>query len=211
MDLPHRQPERGDLDLVLYERLLPAVPESVALIRHELQAALARHRLAADRIHDIGLILSEAATNVVLHAYRHGPPGPLYVSATLRAEALTTSICDCGPGLQARSDSPGLGLGIALMSKLCDRLRVCSEPPDGTCVHAIFEGAGSISSPPPVAESGRAEIYGEYLRRLRAVHAELAEDTQAAIAEARQAAAHARRGRRERQGDRPRHLGPQRV
>jgi anti-sigma regulatory factor (Ser/Thr protein kinase) len=202
MDLPQPAPERGNLDLVLYERLLPAVPDSVPLIRHELQAVLARDRLAAHRVADIGLLLSEAATNVVLHAYRDGPPGPLYVSATLRGRALTTSICDCGPGMRPRTDSPGMGVGIALMTKLCDQLRVCSEPPDGTCVHATFEPVAAGSSSRGTAAGSRAEMYGEYLRRLEVVHAALADDTQAAIAQARQAVAHARRGRRERGFDR---------
>jgi serine/threonine-protein kinase RsbW/stage II sporulation protein AB (anti-sigma F factor) len=204
MDLPRPQPERGDLDLVLYERLLPAVPDSDPLVRLELQAVLERHRLAADRLFDIALLISEAATNAVLHAYPDGTPGPLYVSATLRGRALTTSICDSGPGMRGHVDSPGMGVGIALMTTLCDQLRVCSDPPDGTCVHATFEAVATASSPNTTTEHSRADLYGEYLRRLRAVHAALAQDTQAAVAQARLAVAHARRGRRERDSDRPR-------
>jgi stage II sporulation protein AB (anti-sigma F factor) len=203
MDLPHPQPERGDLDLVLYERLLPAVPDSVALVRLELEAVLERHGLAADRLSDIGLLLSEAATNAVLHAYHDRPPGPLYVSATLRGRALTTSICDCGPGMRGHVDSPGMGVGIALMTTLCDALRVCSDPPDGTCVHATFEAVAAASSPDPTPRRDRAELYADYMRRRRAVHEALAQDTQAAIAQARQTVAHARRGQRERGCVRP--------
>ena len=193
-------PVRRDLDHVVYERLLPAVPENVSRLRRGVQAVLARHRLAADRASDIGLVVSEAATNAVLHAYRDGPAGPLYVSATIHGHELIISVCDCGPGIRARADSPGLGVGIALMSKLCDKLRVSSEPPYGTCVHATFEAA-TITSPDMPSEDSRAQMYREYLRHLRALHGALADDTQAAIAQARQTVAHARRGRLERHGD----------
>jgi anti-sigma regulatory factor (Ser/Thr protein kinase) len=200
MALPQRVSERRDLDQVVYERLLPAVPENISRLRTEFQAVLARHGLAADRAPDIGLVVSEAATNAVLHAYRAASPGPLYASATIRGHALTISICDCGPGIRERSDSPGLGLGIALMEKLCDELRVRSKPPHGTCVHATFEAA-TTGSPDLPREGNRAQMYREYLRHLEAVRGALADDTQAAIAQARQTVAHARRGRRERQGD----------
>jgi hypothetical protein len=162
-------------------------------------------------VSDIALLLSEAATNAVLHAYRDGLPGPLYVSVTLGGQALTTSICDCGAGMRPRSDSPGLGVGMALMTKLCDDLRVCSGSPNGTCVHATFEAVVTPSSSDLTADDSRAELYGEYLRRLHAVHAALAGDTQAAVAEARQTVAHARRTRRERQGHQPPRVARPRV
>jgi serine/threonine-protein kinase RsbW/stage II sporulation protein AB (anti-sigma F factor) len=211
MKLPQPVSERGDLDVVLYERLVPAVPQSVSLVRTELRAVLEGHRLAAGRVSDIVVLLSEAATNAVLHAYRDGQPGPLYVSATLCGQALTTSICDSGPGMEPRSDSPGLGVGMALMTKLCDQLRVCSEPRKGTCVHATFDAVVTPASSDLTAQRSRAEIYGEYLRRLHAVQAGLADDTHAAVAQARHAVAHARCGRRERQGSRTPRVAHPRV
>lgn len=168
-------------------------------MRLELLDALAHHRLAAARAHDIGLVVSEAATNAVLHAYGQGPPGPLYVSAVLVGGALTISVCDCGSGMRARTDSPGLGVGVALMTRLCDELDVSSEPAQGTCVHATFESSASASVPgrlPDATRGVRGEMLGEYVRLLRATHATLAEDTEAAIAQARQTLAHVRRRRR---------------
>lgn len=185
--------------LLIYERLLPAIPQSVGRIRLELLDALARHRLAPARAHDIGLLVSEAATNAVVHAYRRAPPGPLYASAVLVGAALTVSVCDCGSGMRARPDSPGLGVGIALMIRLCDKLEVSSEPAQGTCVHASFERSAAASvpgRPPDATGDERGQMLGEYVRLLRATHAALAEDTEAAIAQARQTLAHVRRRRR---------------
>jgi anti-sigma regulatory factor (Ser/Thr protein kinase) len=190
-----------DPGVLIYERLLPAIPESVGRVRRELLVALARHQLAPARASDIGLLVSEAATNAVLHAYRQAPPGPLYVSAILVGDGLTISVCDCGSGLQARTDSPGLGVGIALMTRLSDELDVSSEPAQGTCVHATFESPAPASwRQPDTAGDQRGQMLGEYVRLLHATHAQLAEDTDAAIAQARQTLAHVRQRRAARRG-----------
>lgn len=196
-----REGRSGPIDpgLLIYERLLPAIPQSVGRIRAELLGALARHRLAPARAQDIRLLVSEAATNAVLHAYRQAPPGPLYVSALLVGDALTISVCDCGSGMRARADSPGLGVGIRLMTRLCDELDVSSEPAQGTCVHATFKSPASGSVPgcsTGATGDQRAEMLGEYVRLLRASHARLADDTDAAIAQARQTLARVRQRRR---------------
>ena len=81
---------------MIYERVLPALAGSVTRIRSELMQTLALHELAADRRADIALVVSEATTNAVLHAYGDTTPGPLYVAATLGGESLTVWICDFG-------------------------------------------------------------------------------------------------------------------
>ena len=211
---PEARSGPADPGVLIYERLLPAIPQNVGRVRLELLGALARRQLASARAHDIGLLASEAATNAVLHAYRQPPPGPLYVSAVLVGDALTISVCDCGSGMRARTDSPGLGVGIALMTRLCDELQVSSEPAQGTCVHATFENpaAGSVPGPAAAAGEQRGQMLGESVRLLRATHATRAEDTQAALAETRQTLAHVRRHRRARRGTtnigRPQGLGP---
>ena len=64
-----------DPGLLIYERVLPALAGSVTRIRSELMQTLARHDLAADRRTDIALVLSEATTNAVRHAYRDATRG----------------------------------------------------------------------------------------------------------------------------------------
>lgn len=64
---------------------------------------------------------SEALTNVVLHAYGERP-GEIHVTAALTGGQLWVLVADDGRGLDARSGSPGLGLGLGLISRLTDDL-----------------------------------------------------------------------------------------
>jgi hypothetical protein len=63
-----------DPGLLIYERVLPALAGSAARIRRELIETLARHNLATDRRADIAAVVSEAANNAILHAYRDPAP-----------------------------------------------------------------------------------------------------------------------------------------
>ena len=59
----------------------PAVPESVADARNALRTL--GHESGAEEVvlDAIALCVSEAVTNVVVHAYRHGPVGDVWVTA----------------------------------------------------------------------------------------------------------------------------------
>src|SRR5262245_39806613 len=117
-----------DPGLLIYERVLPALAGSATQIRRELMQTLAQHDCAADRRADIALVVSEAATNAVLHAYGETTPGPLYVAATLGGASLTVWICDIGRGMLPRRESPGLGLGLGLITQLCDEVLISQTP-----------------------------------------------------------------------------------
>jgi serine/threonine-protein kinase RsbW len=194
-----------DPGLLIYERVLPALAGSVTRIRSELMQTLALHELAADRRADIALVLSEATTNAVLHAYGDTTPGPLYVATTLGGESLTVWICDSGSGMRPRRDSPGLGLGLGLgvISRLCDEVLISSDANAGTCVTATFARVARIAAPgarerTPTPGSARREILLDYLRALRAAHTALRQDTDAVLAQADLAVARARRLRHKR-------------
>ena len=194
-----------DSGLLIYERLLPALPQSVGRIRNELTEALTWHQLAGDRHADIALVVSEAATNAVLHAYLDTTPGPLYAAATLASDSLTVWISDFGRGMLPRRDSPGLGLGTILMSRLCDNLVISSDANDaGTCVTAAFDRPTRAAGNPtdrrhlPTPGSDRREILVDYLHALRAASVALRQDTDAVLAQADLAVAHARRQRHQR-------------
>jgi len=192
-----------DPGLLIYERVLPALADSATQIRSELMHTLAQHDCAADRRDDIALVVSEAATNAVLHAYGDTTPGPLYVAATLGGESLTVWICDIGSGMVPRRDSPGLGLGLGLITQLCDELLISSDANAGTCVTVTFERVARRAAlggrhRTPAPGSGRREILVDYLRALRAAHTALQHDTDAVLAQAELAVARARRLRRQR-------------
>jgi anti-sigma regulatory factor (Ser/Thr protein kinase) len=100
------------------ELLLPARAENVAIVRHALGALGEVLEVDAQRLSDIRLAVTEACTNVVVHAYPDGKEGPLEVLATLRGEELTVVVRDEGKGISPRQDSPGLGLGLPLIASL---------------------------------------------------------------------------------------------
>ena len=194
-----------DPGLLIYERVLPALPTSVARIRSELIESLTWHDLAADRHADIALVVSEAAENAVLHAYLDTSPGPLYVAATLGGDCLTVWVSDFGRGMLPRSDSPGLGLGTLLMCRLCDALQISSDADAaGTCVTATFAPMARAAERStdrrhsPTPGSGRREILLDYLHALRATNTALRQDTDAVLAQADLAVARARRLRHQR-------------
>ena len=80
--------------------------------------------IAVDR-DAIGVVVSEAVTNAVLHAYRDRErPGDVHVSARLERDGVEISIADDGLGLRPRPDSPGVGLGMPLIADLADRVEI---------------------------------------------------------------------------------------
>ncbi len=101
-----------------------ATPAAVGTARNGvLQFALA---MGADpsTIKSIAVAVGEACTNVVVHAYRHSTPGEMVVSASVLDGDLTVQVVDHGVGMSPRPDSPGIGMGLPLMSKLSDRLEI---------------------------------------------------------------------------------------
>jgi anti-sigma regulatory factor (Ser/Thr protein kinase) len=88
----------------------------------------------------VRLSVSEALSNVVLHA--HGADAADEQHLVLVAEAGDTScwitITDEGDGLRARADSPGMGLGLALIANSCDELSLDAGRDGGTVVRMTF-------------------------------------------------------------------------
>jgi anti-sigma regulatory factor (Ser/Thr protein kinase) len=89
---------------------------------------------------DIALAITEATTNVVLHAYRDREiPG----GVSIKAEAFDDHVClyvlDEGSGLSPRVDSPGLGLGLGLIAQVADSADVRTAETGGTEVVMRFK------------------------------------------------------------------------
>jgi anti-sigma regulatory factor (Ser/Thr protein kinase) len=118
-------------DTAHFELRLPARPENVAVVRHAFGGLGEAVDLSDQTLADIKLAVTEACTNVVVHAYPAGE-GPLIVHADVDpgAHLLTVVISDEGRGIVPRADSPGLGLGLPLIATLADSLELDS-PEDG--------------------------------------------------------------------------------
>jgi serine/threonine-protein kinase RsbW/stage II sporulation protein AB (anti-sigma F factor) len=104
---------------------VPATPDQVAPVRRGVTGFARDHGFDARRAQDVALAVSEALTNVVLHAYRDGTPtGLMSVSARVHDGALVIEIEDEGVGMLPHPASPGLGLGLPIMRQVTDALEL---------------------------------------------------------------------------------------
>jgi serine/threonine-protein kinase RsbW/stage II sporulation protein AB (anti-sigma F factor) len=122
-------------------------PDSVATARsfvtRWLRAAMPSEDLL---IGDVALAVSEACTNVVMHAYTKGNDGPFHVAAEHNGERVCVTVSDDGGGMVPRPDSPGLGLGLPLIASLTDALEVRQRASgSGTVVSMRFSPAGAAT------------------------------------------------------------------
>ncbi len=69
--------------------------------------------IQGEQLDGVRLAVSEAVTNVVLHAYRD-EPGEVHVTARVVDHELWVLIADDGVGLGTPTLRPGLGLGSRL-------------------------------------------------------------------------------------------------
>jgi anti-sigma regulatory factor (Ser/Thr protein kinase) len=122
-----------------FEHRFPAVPVSVSAARHAVARVAAAAGFDDDGLGKVKLAVSEAATNAVLHAYRDRPePGELLVRAEVAEGELRVVIVDRGTGIRPRDDSPGLGLGLGMISALTTRVDFHNARP-GTEVHMAWK------------------------------------------------------------------------
>ena len=116
---------------------LPARAENVAVVRHALGGLGEALALHPQTLSDVKLAVTEACTNVVVHAYGNGE-GPMEVAASVDGDALRVTVRDEGLGIVPRPDSPGLGLGLPLIATLTESLELGKAPDDRTEVTMVF-------------------------------------------------------------------------
>lgn len=119
-------------------RDLDAQPGSVAAARGTLSDFAADVGASAIQVDKVRLAVSEAVTNAVLHAYR-GLPGHIHVTAALAGSELWILIADDGGGMRPEADRPGLGLGLGLISRVCDDMAIGPRSSGGTEVRILFK------------------------------------------------------------------------
>jgi serine/threonine-protein kinase RsbW len=123
---------------------LPARAENIAIVRHAFGALGDVYALDGQTLSDIRLAVTEACTNVVVHAYPDGRAGPMEVLATLLGDELTVIVRDEGKGIGPRPDSPGLGLGLPLIASLAESVQLGRDDDERTEVRMTF----SLSAAP---------------------------------------------------------------
>ena len=107
---------------------------SVAKARHAVSELAKR---AGTRRADVELAVTEAVGNAVIHAFEGREPGTITVTGGVYGSRLIVTVADDGNGMQPRVDSPGLGLGLSLITKIADEVRVESSD-RGTTLSMAF-------------------------------------------------------------------------
>jgi serine/threonine-protein kinase RsbW len=126
----------------------PAEVSSVSTARHTVTEWLRGHALPDPPLSDIALVVSEAMTNAVTHAYVGLPAGVVHVRVAVAADEVMVMIEDEGLGLRPRADSPGLGFGLALMVMLSQRFEAQTVESRGTRLCAWFSRDPAVATLP---------------------------------------------------------------
>jgi serine/threonine-protein kinase RsbW/stage II sporulation protein AB (anti-sigma F factor) len=116
-----------------------ATPDRVGQLRGAV-AEFAKQAGCQDEVVEaIRLAVSEALSNVVMHAYYGIDPQEMILEAYLDDQHLVVLVCDNGRGLVPRPDSPGMGIGLALMAQLSEEFAITNrEGEPGTRVELRF-------------------------------------------------------------------------
>lgn len=160
---------------------LESRPENVALVRSALSSLGEAIGLGDQLISDLKTAISEACNNVVLHAYGDDESGVMAVTLDCAADRIDVLVRDHGDGfrrLAAAEDR--MGLGLAVMSALADRVEFRSPKDGGTEVRMCFNrtqreldsfylGAFSDHSDMPLQLAGDAVLWLEPITLLRPV------------------------------------------
>ena len=136
-----------------WEHQAAALASTVGVMRKGVVSFAAQHGASLRAQTDIALAVSEAVTNSVVHAFLHQPTGTISLLAEAAVDALHVRITDDGSGMRPRSDSPGMGIGLHLISRLASSFELGAGPSGrGTEVRLSFDAPGMSA----MASDGRA-------------------------------------------------------
>jgi anti-sigma regulatory factor (Ser/Thr protein kinase) len=162
---------------------LPAKAENVAVVRHALAGLGERLGMDEASIADLKTVVTEAAMNVVVHAYPEDEPGLLSVDAVAEQEGLTIEVRDYGMGIRPRPDvdRPSLRIGLTLIAALSSSFEISGGVGRGTVIrmHLALQAreesederpAPARDAPPVPAETevrvGPPELVGSVMSRV---------------------------------------------
>ena len=119
---------------------MAARAEGVGVVRQALAGMADALAFDAAVLSDMKMAVTEACTNVVVHAYEE-EAGQLEVQMLAGEEDLTIVVRDHGSGIQpkpTRDGPPALGLGLPLIAALSDAFELRGTAGRGTEVRMTF-------------------------------------------------------------------------
>jgi serine/threonine-protein kinase RsbW len=117
---------------------LPATAESVTELRGILTRFAGRLGVGDCDCDRIALAVTEAAANVVMHAYLPRQQGTIHYVADLEENDLQVIVGDEGEGIRTASRSSGLGVGLNLIAAMTSDFTITERSPRGLDVWMRF-------------------------------------------------------------------------
>jgi serine/threonine-protein kinase RsbW len=120
---------------------LASSPETLTLVRAMLGGVAEELSLDPELLDDLKTAVSEAANNVVMHAYG-SESGPLWVSLQVTPDVIEVVVRDQGQGIPSvtQADDRLQGVGIPIMLALAQQTAFRALPQGGTEVWMQFAG-----------------------------------------------------------------------
>jgi len=122
-----------------------SLPENISFARSSVAAFASQLGCTLDEIEEIKLVVSEAVSNCIIHAYENrGNEVITIVISLMHDRTLDIIIEDYGKGIEDihsvlepsySSDASRMGLGFTFMKSFMDDMQVISKPGEGTSVH----------------------------------------------------------------------------
>jgi anti-sigma regulatory factor (Ser/Thr protein kinase) len=120
---------------------VPATPERLSEIRHRLIAWLAPFELSDTSAADIVLVVNEACTNSIEHAYRDAAPGMIRVRGRLQGSRIVVDIADSGEWQTPGQEPSTRGRGLPIMHAVSGEVTF-EHTAAGTTVRLAFDVDG---------------------------------------------------------------------
>lgn len=132
----------------MMELRFPAIAENEALARMVISAFLVKANPALSTVSEVRTAVSEAVTNVIVHAYESDEKGNVLLRAVMHPDRVVIEVEDYGCGIAdidqamkpfytSQPERERTGMGFSLMQSFMDGVHVTSEPGKGTLVSMI--------------------------------------------------------------------------
>ncbi|OBK31101.1 stage II sporulation protein E [Mycobacterium asiaticum] len=133
-----------DVAMVVYRHELAplrietdATPEQLAPIRRKMTPWLRAGGVSEEQIADIVLVVSEACTNCVEHAYVGHETGRIVLEMDVNGDVIRARITDTGSWKPPAADPGNSGRGLPLMRAMSESMEV-ERSGDGTTIEVVF-------------------------------------------------------------------------
>jgi serine/threonine-protein kinase RsbW len=114
-----------------------ATPDAIPKLRHAVADYARAVGIDEPQLDGVRLAVSEALSNVVLHAYQD-EPGYVHLTAHVVGDELWVLVADEGRGHNASPIRPGLGWGLAFITDAADEFVLAERADGGSEARMVF-------------------------------------------------------------------------